>query len=93
MPTPYTMPQHYRLLEPEMVYGYKLMTNRERLDYLNRLHSTKSFEERERLRMEHHALMQERARKRHLVLPDMPPPEIRPGPVPVPVGPGPASGY
>jgi len=75
----YDMPMHYRMMEPEMIYGYRLMTPKERLEYMNRLHSARSFEERDRLRMEHHRLMQERARKRHMMLPDMPGPGRGPG--------------
>jgi len=68
----YRMPMHYRMMEPEMIYGYQLMTPKERIDYMNRLHSARSFEDREKIRMEHHRFMQERARKRHMILPDMP---------------------
>ena len=77
MPMHYHMPMHYRMLEPEMIYGYQLMTAKERVEYLRRLHSERSFEERDRLRMEHHRLMQERARRRHVLLPDMTPSEPR----------------
>ncbi len=84
----YNMPMHYRTLEPDMVYGYQLMTPKERSDYMTRIHSARSFEERERLRIEHHRLMQERARNRNLRLPDMPQsPGRGPG-----GGPGPAPG-
>jgi len=72
MPMHYQMPMHYRTLEPEMIYGYELMTPTERVDYMRRIHSARSFEERDRLRLEHHRLMQERARKRGVMLPDMP---------------------
>ena len=72
MPKQYDMPMHYRMLEPEMIYGYQLMSQKERIDYMNRIHRAKTFEERDRLRMEHHRIMQDRARKRHLTLPDMP---------------------
>jgi hypothetical protein len=75
----YDMPMHYRMMEPEMIYGYQLMSSKECLDYMKRLHSAKSFEEREQLRLEHHRLMQERARKRHMMLPDMPGPGSAPG--------------
>ncbi len=71
MPMNYRMPMHYRLLEPETIYGYKLMTPKERVEYMERIHSATTFEEREHLRMEHHRLMQERARARHVSLPDM----------------------
>ena len=81
----YRMPMHYRMMEPEMIYGYRLMTPRERIDYMNRLHSARTFEDREKIRIEHHRFMQERARKRNMILPDMPrggggygPPDGRP---------------
>jgi len=77
MPMHYNMPAHYRMLEPEMIYGYQLMSPKERTSYMNRIHSAKTFEERDRLRLEHHRLMQERARKRRINLPDMPPPGPR----------------
>jgi len=63
------------LSQPVSVY----MTPKERLDYMNRLHAARSFEERDRIRLEHHRLMQERARKRHMILPDMPGPGRGPG--------------
>lgn len=69
----YGMPMHYQYMEPEMLYGYQLMTQQERLDYMQKLQSAKTFEEREKLRIEHHRLMQERAKKRGMTLPDMPP--------------------
>lgn len=77
MPMHYDMPMHYRMLEPEMIYGYQLMTPKERIEYMRRIHSARSFEERDRLRLEHHRIMQERARKRGLLLPDMPGPGPR----------------
>ena len=77
MPMHYDMPMHYRMLEPEMIYGYQLMTPNERIEYMRRIHSARSFEERDRLRLEHHRIMQERARKRGLLLPDMPGPGPR----------------
>lgn len=86
MPMHYTMPMHYRMLEPEMIYGYQLMTPKERLDYMSRLHSARSFEMRDKIRLEHHRLMQERAKKRRMFLPDMPQPGRGPGRGP---GPGP----
>ncbi|NTU68313.1 MAG: hypothetical protein HGB02_05465 [Chlorobiaceae bacterium] len=77
MPMHYQMPMHYRLLEPEMIYGYHLMSPGERVGYMQRLHSARSFEERDRLRLEHHRIMQDRARRRGVILPDMPPPGPR----------------
>ena len=67
----YRMPMHYHMLEPEMIYGYQLMSPRERVEYMRSIHSARSFEERERLRLEHHRIMQERARRRHMMLYDM----------------------
>lgn len=59
--------------EPDMIYGYELMSSKEREEYLGRLHSAGSFEERERLRYEHYQQMQERAKKRGMILPGMEP--------------------
>lgn len=56
------------------IYGSQLMTQRERDEYRARLHAAASFEERGRIRDEHYALMQARARERGLSLPDLPPP-------------------
>lgn len=58
--------------EPDMIYGYELMTPRERVDYMDRLHNAKTFEEREKIRSEHYKLMQERAKKRGETLPGTP---------------------
>ena len=80
MPMHYQMPKYYHMMEPEMIYGYQLMTPRERVDYMMRLHTARTFEERERLRRDHHRLMQNRAMKRRIMLPDMGPgEEYRPG--------------
>lgn len=80
MPMHYQMPRYYHMMEPEMIYGYKLMSPKERADYMMRLHTARTFEERERLRRDHHRLMQDRAMKRRIMLPDMGPGnEYRPG--------------
>ena len=44
------------------IYGSQLMTQQERLEYQQRIRSAKSEAERQRIRSEHHAQMQERAR-------------------------------
>jgi hypothetical protein len=89
---PYGMPMHGygygpmmwgggygHMREPDMIYGYELMTPKERVEYMDRLHSARNFEQREKIRNEHYRLMQERARKRGETLPGM--------------GPGPGGGY
>lgn len=58
--------------EPDMVYGYELMTPQERIDYMGRLHNARTLDEREKIRMEHYRLMQERAKKRGETLPGAP---------------------
>lgn len=58
--------------EPDMIYGYELMTPKERVDYMDRLHNAKTIEERDKIRNEHYQLMQERARKRGETLPGAP---------------------
>ncbi len=50
------------------IYGYQLMTERERSDYRERMRSAPTDQERERLRAEHHEQMQERARERGVAL-------------------------
>lgn len=67
------MPPCPMMREPDMIYGYELMNPRERDEYLGRLHTAGSFEEREKLRSEHYQQMQERARKRGMTLPGMEP--------------------
>lgn len=72
------------------IYGSQLMTQHERLEYRERLRNAHTAQERERVRLEHHRAMQERARERGVRLPDMPP--ARPGPRAGGVGPGPGGG-
>lgn len=57
----------------EQVYGSQLMSEQERNEHRARLRAAKTAQERERIRMEHHKAMQERARERGVTLPDMPP--------------------
>ena len=57
----------------EKIYGSQLMTNQERNEYRAQLRAAKTYQERERIRLEHHKLMQERAKERGITLPDEPP--------------------
>jgi hypothetical protein len=55
------------------IYGSQLMTEQERAEYRIRLGNAASEEERQRIRLEHHAEMQKRAQAMGVVLPDEPP--------------------
>lgn len=59
--------------DQQPIYGSQLMTEKERMEYRNRLRSAITDEERQQIRMEHHELMQERARAQGMMLPDEPP--------------------
>lgn len=67
------------------IYGYQLMTPQERDEYRERMRAASTAQEREQIRAEHHALMQERAKERGVMLP--PEPRIGAGPK-APGGPG-----
>jgi hypothetical protein len=64
----------------EQVYGWQIMTQQERNEYRSHMRSLKTVEERERYRMEHHKMMQERAKERGVSLPEMPGPRKGMGP-------------
>ncbi len=72
----------------EQVYGSELMTSQERYEYHNRMRALKTEQEREAFRLEHHTLMQERAKAQGKTLPAMPPAGMGPGMM----GPGMGSG-
>jgi hypothetical protein len=55
------------------IYGSQLMTQQERVEYRNQMRSTRTQEERNTLRLEHHKKMQERAKEKGVTLPDTPP--------------------
>lgn len=55
------------------IYGSQMMTPEERDAYRQRMRDANTFEEREKIRAEHHAAMQARARERGMTLPDVPP--------------------
>lgn len=56
-----------------MMYGSQLMTPAERNEYRTRMLAAKSDAEREKIRAQHHAEMQKRAKARGMTLPDVPP--------------------
>ena len=72
----------------ERVYGSELMTQQERLEYHNRMRLLKTEQERQAFQLEHHKLMQERARAQGKTLPDMPPAGMGPGMMGPGMGPG-----
>jgi hypothetical protein len=57
----------------DVIYGSQLMTNQERIEFRAKLRNAKTAEEREQIRLEHHKVMQERAKAQGETLPDMPP--------------------
>lgn len=57
----------------KQVYGAQLMTPEERQAYRMKMRSAKTPEERAKIRADHHAAMQARAKEKGLTLPDMPP--------------------
>ncbi len=54
------------------IYGSQLMTAQERDEYRAKMRSAKTQAERDRIRAEHHAAMQERAKEKGVTLPDQP---------------------
>ena len=71
--------QQIQLQDRERVYGSELMTPQERLEYHNRMRMLKTEQERQAFQLEHHKLMQERAKAQGKTLPDMPPAGMGPG--------------
>jgi hypothetical protein len=55
------------------IYGGQLMTEQERAEYRSRMRTANSEQEREQIRLEHHAHMQERAAELGIGLPEAPP--------------------
>ncbi len=62
--------QDRQQLQPHQIYGYQLMNDQERNSYRARMHKATTLEERNRIRNEHHELMQKRAAERGIKLPD-----------------------
>ena len=63
----------YSAFAADQVYGSQLMTEQERNEYHTKMQNMKTAEEREQYRMEHHKMMQERAKAQGVTLPDTPP--------------------
>jgi hypothetical protein len=59
--------------DQEQIYGSQLMTLQERTEFRAKMRATKTAEEREKLRKEHHERMVVRAKERSVTLPDEPP--------------------
>ncbi len=55
------------------IFGSRLMTTEERDLYRERMRAAQTAEERDRIRLEHHQSMRERARAQGIALPDEPP--------------------
>jgi len=66
-------------IRDQQIYGYQLMTPAERDAHRIKMRAAKNAEERERIRAEHHAEMQIRAKEKGMTLPDMPPAGRGPG--------------
>lgn len=77
-----------RMPDREQLYGSELMTPQERYEYHNRMRALKTEQEREAFRLEHHTLMQERAKAQGKTLPAMPPAGMGPGMMRPGMGPG-----
>ena len=61
-----------QLKDRDMIYGYDLMTAKERAEHRAKMMSFKTEQEREAYREEHHKLMQARAKERGVEIPDVP---------------------
>lgn len=57
----------------DRIYGSQLMTRQERIEFRSKMRSTKTAEEREKIRAEHHEQMKARGKERGVTLPDEPP--------------------
>ena len=60
--------------DQEHIYGSQMMTEQEQNEYRARMQETKTNQEREQIRMEHHERMRERAKAQGLNMPDSLPP-------------------
>lgn len=61
------------------IYGYQLMTPEERNAHRSQMQSAKTSADRDRMRTEHQAAMQNRAKERGITLPDNSPASRGPG--------------
>jgi len=60
------------LQDRDMIYGYELMTAKERAEHRAKMASFKTEQEREAYREQHHKLMQARAKERGVDIPEVP---------------------
>jgi hypothetical protein len=67
--------------EQRPIFGWELMSVKERAEHREKMLSLKTEQERTAYRQEHHKLMQQRATERGVTIPDMPP-QDRGGPGP-----------
>jgi len=67
------IPQQTQTQGSERVYGYDLMTEKERTEYQDRMRAAKTNQERETLRLEHHKQMEARAKAQGKTLHDVQP--------------------
>lgn len=58
--------------QQEVIYGWQLMTEKERAEHREKMQAMKTEEERERYRQEHHEKMQARAMEQGVTLPEVP---------------------
>ncbi len=58
--------------DPKMMYGWELMTVKEREEHQAKMRSLKTEEERTAYRQEHHKKMQQRAKEQGVTIPDVP---------------------
>ena len=56
----------------KMIYGWELMSAKERDEHRQKMLGLKTEEERTAYRLEHHKLMQQRAKERGVTIPDVP---------------------
>jgi len=54
------------------VYGWQLMSEQERLEHNAKMQSMQTQEERNQYRLEHHEMMEQRAKEQGVTLPDVP---------------------
>jgi multidrug resistance efflux pump len=59
--------------QQQQIYGSQLMTQQERMEFRAKMRAAKTAEERQKIREEHHAQMQERAKEKGVTLPDVAP--------------------
>lgn len=58
--------------QDKMIYGWQLMSPKERADHRAKMQSLKTEQERMAYREEHHKLMQQRAKEKGVTIPDKP---------------------